>query len=120
MKVTLKHLPSRLHLRSAGTFLGVQLVKDSALIQTFRETAKGQEPARAETFVEKAKSDLANGLLGSDEDIEQAINALLQELAKSDTKGENMSSAGHEGQDKQPAEYLLEHLLETLYTTRIC
>ena len=64
---------------SAGSFLGVQLSEDSALIQTFREAAKGQEPARAE-LVEQAKSDLANGLLGTDEDMEQAINALLQEL----------------------------------------
>ena len=64
---------------SAGSFLGVQLSEDSALIQTFREAAKGQEPARAE-LVEQAKSDLANGLLGTDEDMEQAINALMQEL----------------------------------------
>ena len=64
---------------SAGSSFGVQLSEDSALIQTFREAAKGQEPARAE-LVEQAKSDLANGLLGTDEDMEQAINALLQEL----------------------------------------
>ena len=64
---------------SASAFLGVQLSEDSALIQTFREAAKGQEPARAE-LVEQAKSDLANGLLGTEEDMEQAINALLQEL----------------------------------------
>ena len=64
---------------SAGSFLGVQLSEDSALIQTFREAAKGQEPARAE-LVEQAKSDIANGLLGTEEDMEQAINALLQEL----------------------------------------
>ncbi len=64
---------------SAGSFLGVQLSQDSALIQTFREAAKGQEPARA-GLVEQAKSDLANGLLGTPEDMEQAINALLQEL----------------------------------------
>ena len=64
---------------SAGSFLGVQLSEDSALIQTFREAAKGQEPARA-GLVEQAKSDLAKGLLGTDEDMEQAINALLQEL----------------------------------------
>ena len=64
---------------SAGSFLGVQLSEDSALIQTFREAAKGQEPARAE-LVEQAKSDLANGLLGTEKDMEQAINALLQEL----------------------------------------
>ena len=64
---------------STGSFLGVQLSEDSALIQTFREAAKGQEPARAE-LVEQAKSDLANGLLGNAEDMEQAINALLQEL----------------------------------------
>ena len=64
---------------SSGSFLGVQLSEDSALIQAFREAAKGQEPARAE-LVEQAKSDIANGLLGTDEDMEQAINALLQEL----------------------------------------
>ena len=64
---------------SAGSFFGVQLSEDSALIQAFREAAKGQEPARAE-LVEQAKSDLANGLLGTDEDMEQAIHALLQEL----------------------------------------
>ena len=64
---------------STGSFLCVQLSEDSALIQTFREAAKGQEPARAE-LVEQAKSDLANGLLGNAEDMEQAINALLQEL----------------------------------------
>ena len=64
---------------SSGSFLGVQLSEDSALIQTFREAAKGQEPARAE-LVEQAKSDIANGLLGTEEDMEQAINALLQEL----------------------------------------
>ena len=43
------------------------------------KAAKGQEPARAE-LVEQAKSDIANGLLGTEEDMEQAINALLQEL----------------------------------------
>ena len=64
---------------SSGSFLGVQLSEDSALIQTFREAAKGQEPARA-ALVEQAKSDIANGLLGTEEDMEQAINALLQEL----------------------------------------
>ena len=60
-------------------FLGIQLSDDSALIQTFREAAQGQEPARAE-LVEKAKADIANGLLGSKEDMQQAITALLQEL----------------------------------------
>jgi|GEM_PF-2571257 len=60
-------------------FLGIQLSDDSALIQTFREAAQGQEPARAE-LVEKAKADIANGLLGSEEDMQQAITALLQEL----------------------------------------
>ena len=64
---------------SAGSYFGLHLSEDSALIQTFREAAKGQEPARSE-LVEQAKSDLANGLLGTDEDMEQAINALLQEL----------------------------------------
>ena len=64
---------------SSGSFLGVQLSEDSALIQTFREAAKGQEPARA-ALVEQAKSDIANGLLGTEEEMEQAINALLQEL----------------------------------------
>lgn len=64
---------------SSRSFLGVQLSEDSALIQTFREAAKGQEPTRA-SLVEQAKSDLANGLLGTEEDMEQAINALFQEL----------------------------------------
>lgn len=64
---------------SSGSFLGVQLSEDSALIQTFREAAKGQEPARSE-LVAQAKSDIANGLLGTEKDMEQAINALLQEL----------------------------------------
>lgn len=64
---------------NAGSFLGVQLSEDSALIQTFREAAKGQEPTRT-SLVEQAKSDLANGLLGTEQDMEQAINALFQEL----------------------------------------
>ncbi len=62
-----------------GQATGVHLSDDSALIQTLRESAKGQEPARAE-LVAKAKADIANGLLGSEEDIQQAITALLQEL----------------------------------------
>jgi len=62
-----------------ASFLGVQLSEDSALIQTFREAAKGQEPARSE-LIAQAKADLANGLLGTKKDFEQAITALLQEL----------------------------------------
>ena len=58
---------------------GVQLSSDSALIQSFREAARGQEPVSAQ-LVEQAKNDLAQGLLGSEEDFEQAITALLQEL----------------------------------------
>jgi anti-sigma28 factor (negative regulator of flagellin synthesis) len=64
---------------TSGAFLGIQLSEDSALIQTFREAAKGQEPARAE-LVAQAKADIASGLLGNEEDMEQAINALFQEL----------------------------------------
>ncbi len=58
---------------------GVQLSEDSALIQTLREAAKGQEPSRTE-LIQQAKEDIANGLLGSEEDFQQAITALLQEL----------------------------------------
>jgi hypothetical protein len=58
---------------------GVQISSDSALVQSFREAARGQEPVSAE-LVEQAKLDLSKGLLGSEEDIEQAITALLQEL----------------------------------------
>ncbi len=58
---------------------GVQISSDSALVQSFREAARGQEPVSAE-LVEQAKFDLSKGLLGSEEDIEQAITALLQEL----------------------------------------
>ena len=59
--------------------LGIQLSEDSALLQTFREAARGEEPLRAE-LVEQAKADIAKGLLGSEEELEQAITALLQEL----------------------------------------
>lgn len=59
--------------------LGVQISEDSTLIQSFRQAAQGQEPVSAE-LIEQAKSDLAQGLLGSKEDFEQAITALLQEL----------------------------------------
>ena len=58
---------------------GVQLSSNSALIQSFREAARGQEPVSTQ-LVEQAKNDLAQGLLGSEEDFEQAITALLQEL----------------------------------------
>ena len=64
---------------SSTPFLGVHLSDDSALIQAFREAAQGQEPARAE-LVAQAKADIANGLLGTEEDMQQAITALLQEL----------------------------------------
>ena len=59
--------------------LGVQISEDSTLIQTFRQAAQGQEPVSAE-LIERAKADLAQGLLGSKEEFEQAITALLQEL----------------------------------------
>ena len=64
---------------SSTPFLGVHLSDDSALIQAFREAAQGQEPARAE-LIEQAKADIANGLLGTEEDMQQAITALLQGL----------------------------------------
>lgn len=58
---------------------GVSLSEDGSFMQVLRQAAQGQEPLRSE-LVEQAKQDLANGLLGSKEDYEQAINALLQEL----------------------------------------
>lgn len=64
---------------SSSSESGVQLSEDSALIQTLREAAKGQEPSRTE-LIQQAKEDIANGLLGSEEDFQQAITALLQEL----------------------------------------
>lgn len=58
---------------------GVHLSEDSSFVQAMREAARNQESSRTE-LIEQAKSDLANGLLGSEDDYEQAINALLQEL----------------------------------------
>jgi len=58
---------------------GVHLSEDSSFVQAMREAANNQASSRSE-LIEQAKSDLANGLLGSSEDYEQAINALLQEL----------------------------------------
>jgi anti-sigma28 factor (negative regulator of flagellin synthesis) len=57
----------------------VHLSEDSSFVQAMREAARNQDASRAE-LIEQAKTDLANGLLGSDEDYEHAINALLQEL----------------------------------------
>ena len=57
----------------------VHLSEDSTFVQALREAARNQHASRTE-LIEQAKSDLANGLLGSEEDYEQAINALLQEL----------------------------------------
>ena len=59
--------------------LGVQISEDSTLIQSFRQAAEGQEPVSSD-LIEQAKSDLAQGLLGTKEDFEQTITALLQEL----------------------------------------
>ena len=58
---------------------GVSLSQDGSFIQLLRQAAEGKEPLRSE-LVERAKEDLASGLLGSKEDYEQAINALLSEL----------------------------------------
>ena len=58
---------------------GVSLSVEGAFIQTLRQAAKGEEPLRSD-LIEQAKQDLANGLLGTEEDFEQAVNALLQEL----------------------------------------
>lgn len=57
----------------------VQMSQESLLIRAFREAAKGQEP-KSMDLIEQAKRDMEKGLLGSDEDYEQVINALLQEL----------------------------------------
>jgi anti-sigma28 factor (negative regulator of flagellin synthesis) len=64
---------------SAAPKDGVSLSQDGSFIQVLRQAAQGQEPLRTE-LVEQAKQDLEKGILGSAEDYEQAINALLQEL----------------------------------------
>ena len=58
---------------------GVSLSEDGSFIQVLRQAAQGQEPLRSE-LVEQAKQDLESGLLGTQKDYEQAINALMQEL----------------------------------------
>ena len=58
---------------------GVSLSEQTSFIQVLKEAARGQEPIRSE-LIEQAKVDLANGVLGSKEDYEQAINAILREL----------------------------------------
>jgi hypothetical protein len=58
---------------------GVSLSEDGAFIQVLRQAAQGKEPLRSD-LVEQAKQDLANNLLGSKEDYEQAINSLFLEL----------------------------------------
>ena len=58
---------------------GVSLSESGSFIQVLRQAAQGQEPLRSE-LVEQAKQDLESGLLGTKEEYEQAINALLQEL----------------------------------------
>ncbi len=58
---------------------GVSLSEQTSFIQVLKDVAKGNEPVSSE-LIEQAKSDIANGKLGSKEDYEQAINALLREL----------------------------------------
>jgi anti-sigma28 factor (negative regulator of flagellin synthesis) len=58
---------------------GVSLSEQSSFIQVLKDVARGEEPVSAE-LIERAKEDIANGSLGSKEDYEQTINALLREL----------------------------------------
>ena len=58
---------------------GVSISEQTSFIQALRVAAKGQEPLRSE-LIEQARIDIANGTLGSKEDYEQTINALLREL----------------------------------------
>ena len=64
---------------ASAEIFDVQMSQESVLIRAFREAAKGQEPKSAD-LIEQAKRDIEKGLLGNEEDYEQAINALLQEL----------------------------------------
>ena len=64
---------------SAGVSDDVSLSDSMSLIQALRNAAKGQEPIRSE-LIEQARRDIADGKLGTKEDYEQAITALLQEL----------------------------------------
>jgi anti-sigma28 factor (negative regulator of flagellin synthesis) len=58
---------------------GVSLSEQTSFIQILKDVAKGEEPVSAD-LIEQAKIDIANGSLGSKEDYEQTINALLREL----------------------------------------
>ena len=58
---------------------GVSISEDMSLIQALRNAAKGEEPIRSE-LIEQARRDIADGKLGTKEDYEQVITALLQEL----------------------------------------
>jgi anti-sigma28 factor (negative regulator of flagellin synthesis) len=58
---------------------GISLSEQTSFIQILKDVAKGEEPVSAD-LIEQAKIDIANGSLGSKEDYEQTINALLREL----------------------------------------
>ena len=58
---------------------GVSLSGQSSFINSLRVAAQGQEPVSSD-LVEEARLAIANGTLGTKEDFEQTINALLREL----------------------------------------
>ncbi len=58
---------------------GVSLSEQSSFINALRVAAQGQEPSPNE-LIEEARLAIANGTLGTKEDFEQTINALLREL----------------------------------------
>jgi hypothetical protein len=58
----------------------VELSESASFVQGLREAAEGTDPQEVRMdVVESSREDVRKGLLGSDEDYEQAISALLIE-----------------------------------------
>ena len=75
-----KDAGSSLGLSSSSLQEEVQLSESASFVQNLRATAEKMDPEEVRgEVVEQAKSDIRDGKLGSQQDYEQTINALLME-----------------------------------------